>query len=101
VAAARREASGQPAVGASGASSSSPASFPPRRDGGAPCKIPSDGGGSDVSRIIRGFGICKIRASTVVIVDLLASLLSSPSSDAQCALLAAAAPAVKQLRLQH
>ena len=101
VAAARHEVSRQPAVGASGASSSSPASFPPRQDGGAPCKIPSDGGSSDVSRIIHGFGICKIRASTVVVADLLALPPSLPSSDAQRALLAAAAPAVKQLRLQR
>ena len=58
-AAARREASRQPAGGASGASSSSSSSppFPPRRDGGAPCEIPSDGGGSDVPRVVREFGI--------------------------------------------
>jgi hypothetical protein len=54
----RREAEG----GASGASSSSSdaASFPPRRDGGAPCEIRSNGGGSYVSRVVREFEIGKI-----------------------------------------
>ena len=91
----------QQAVGTSGASSSSSASFPPRRDGGAPREIPSDGGGSDVSRIVREFGISKIRASTVVVVDPLTSPPSSPSSGAWRALLAAVAPTAKQLRLQR
>jgi hypothetical protein len=99
-AAAGREASRQPAGGASGASSSSSASFLPRRDGG-PCENPSDGGGSDVSRVIREFGIGEIRASTIVVVDPLTSPPSSPPSDAWRALLAAAAPAAKQLRLQR
>jgi hypothetical protein len=36
--------------------------LPPRRDGGAPREIPSDGGGSDVSRVVREFGIGEIRA---------------------------------------
>ena len=100
-AAAQLEASRQPAGGASGASSSSSASFPPRRDGGAPCKIPSDGGGSDVSCVVHEFGIGKIRASTVVIVDPLASSPLLPPSDVWRTLLAAAAPAAKQLQLQH
>jgi hypothetical protein len=57
-AATRRVAEG----GASGASSSSSdaISFPPRHDGGAPRKIPSNGGGSDVSRVVREFDIGKI-----------------------------------------
>jgi hypothetical protein len=54
-----------------------------------------------VSRVVCEFGIGKIRASTVVVVDPLASLPSSPPSDTRCALLAAAAPAAKQLRLQQ
>ena len=100
--AARREASRQPAGGASGASEPSSASFPPPRDGGAPPKIPSNGGGSDVSCVVREFGIGEICASTVVVVDPLTSLPSSPPSDARRALLAAAAPAAKQqLRLQR
>jgi len=99
-AAARREASRQPAGGASGASSSSSASFLPRRDG-VPFENPSDGGGSDVSRVIREFGIGKIRASTVFVVDPLASPPSSPQLDAWRALLAAAAPAAKQLQQQQ
>ena len=99
--AARREASRQPAGGASGASSSSSASFPPCRDGGTPRKIPSNGGGSDDSRVVREFGIDKIRASTVVVVDPLASLPSSPPSDVRRTLLAVAAPAANQLRLQR
>jgi hypothetical protein len=77
-AAARREASRQPAGGASGASSSFSAYSPPRRDGGAPREIPSDDGGSDFSRVVREFGIGEIRASTVVVVDPLASPPSSP-----------------------
>jgi hypothetical protein len=57
-AATRRVAEG----GASGASSSSSdaISFPPRHDGGAPRKIPSNGGGSDVSRVVREFDIGEI-----------------------------------------
>ena len=94
------EASRQPARGASGASSSS-ACFPPSRDGGAPREIPSNGGGSDVSCVVREFGIGEIRASTIVVVDPLASPPSSPPSDARRALLAVAAPAAKQLRLQQ
>ena len=97
---AQREASRQPAGGASRASSSSSASFPLRRDGGAPHKIPSNGGGSDVSRVVREFGIGKIRASTVVVADPLASPLLSPPSDARHALLVMAVPSAKQLRLQ-
>jgi len=79
--------------GASGASSSSSyaASFPPRRDGGTPREIPSNGSSSNVSRIFRKFDIGKIRASAVVVVDPLASPLSSPPSDAWHALLVAAA----------
>jgi hypothetical protein len=93
--AARREASRQPAGGASGASSSSSASFHSRRDGGAaPREIPSDGGGSDVFRVVRELGIGKIRASTVVVVDPLASPPSSPPSDVRRA-------RAKQLRLQR
>jgi hypothetical protein len=48
--------------GVSGASSSSSdaASFPPRSDGGAPREIPSNGGGSDVSRVVREFDIGEI-----------------------------------------
>jgi hypothetical protein len=100
-AAARREASRQPAGGASGASSSSSASFLPRRDGG-PCENPSDGGGSDVSHVIREFGIGEIRASTVVVViNPLTSPPLLPPSDARRTLLAAAAPAAKQLWLQR
>jgi hypothetical protein len=78
-AATRREAEG----GASGASSSSSdaASFPPHRDGGAPCEIPSNGGGSDISRVVREFDIGKIRASAVVVVDPLALPSLSPPSD--------------------
>ena len=94
------EASRQPARGASGASSSSSASSPPHQDGGAPREIPSDGGGSDVSRVVREFGIGKIRASTVVVADPLASPLLSPPSDARHALLVMAVPSAKQLRLQ-
>ena len=92
--AARREASRQPAGGASGASSSFSAYSPPRRDGGAPREIPSDDGGSDFSRVVREFGIGEIRASAavVVVVDPLASPPLSPPSDARHALLAAAAP---------
>ena len=100
-AAARHEASRQPAGGASGASSSSSASFPPHRDGGTPRKIPSDCGGSDVSRVVHEFVIGEVRASTVVVVDPLASPPSLPLSDAWRALLAAVAPAAKQLQLQH
>ena len=92
-AAAQHEASRQPAGGASRASSSSSASFPPRRDGSTPRKIPSDDGGSNVSRVVCEFGIGKICESTIVIVDPLASPPSSPLSDAQLALLAATAPA--------
>jgi hypothetical protein len=57
-AATRREAEG----GASGASSSSSdaASIPPRRDDGAASEIPSNGGRSDVSRVVREFDIGKI-----------------------------------------
>ena len=79
--------------GASGASSSSSyaASFPPRRDGGTPREIPSNGSSSNVSRIFRKFDIGKIRASAVVVVDPLASPLLSPPSDAWRALLVAAA----------
>ncbi len=73
---------------------------PPRWDGGAHCKIPSDGGGSDVSRVVREFSIGEIRTSTIVVVDPLASPPPSPPSDARRALLAVAAPAAKQLRLQ-
>jgi hypothetical protein len=90
----QREASQQPAGGASGrASSSSSASFPPCQDSGAPREIPSAGGGSDVPRVVREFGISKICASTAVIVDPLASLPSSPPLDMRRALLAVAAPA--------
>jgi hypothetical protein len=90
-AATRREAEG----GASGASSSSSdsASSPPRRDGGAPREIPSNGGGSDVSRVVREFDIGEIRASAVVVVDPLASPSSLPPSDTWRALLAEAAAA--------
>ncbi len=97
-----RESSRQPARGASGASSSSSssASSPPRQDGGAPRKIPSDGGGSDVSCVVREFSIDKIRASSVVVVDPLASPPMSPPSDARRALLAVVAPTAKQLRLR-
>jgi hypothetical protein len=63
--------------------------------------IPSDGGGSDVSRVVREFGIGGICASTIVVVDPLASPPLSPPSDARRALLAAAGPAAKQLRLQR
>ena len=77
-AAAARRASRQPAGGASGASSSFSAYSPPRRDGGAPREIPSDDGGSDFSRVVREFGIGGIRASTVVVIDPLASPPSSP-----------------------
>jgi hypothetical protein len=95
------EALRQPAGGASGVSSSSSASSPPRRDGGTPREIPSDGGGSNVSRVVREFGIGEIRASTIVVVDPLASPPLSPPSDARRALQAAAAPTAKQLRLQQ
>ena len=89
-AATRREAEG----GASGASSSSDAaSFPPRRDGCAPREIPSNDGGSDVSRVVREFNIGEIRASAVVVVDPLALPSSLLPSDAWRALLAAAAAA--------
>ena len=90
-AATRREAEG----GASGASSSSSnaASSPPCRDGGTPREIPSNGGGSNVSRVVRKFDIGKIRASAVVVVNPLASPSSSPPSDTWRALLAAAAAA--------
>ncbi len=91
--AAQREASRQPAGGASGASSFSSAAFPPRRDGGAPHEIPSDGGGSNVSHIVHEFGIGEICMSTVVVVNPLAL---PPSS-----LLMVVAPAAKQLRLQR
>ena len=60
--------------------------------GSAPREIPSDGGGSNVSRIVREFGIGKICTSAVVVVDPLASPPSSPPLDARCALLVAAAP---------
>ena len=83
----RREASRQPAGGASRASSSSSASFAPR-------EIPSDSGGSDVSRVVCEFGIGEIRTSTVVVFDPLASPPSPPSSDVRRALLAAAAAAI-------
>jgi hypothetical protein len=69
--AAQCEASRQPAGGASGASSSSTTSFPPRWDDGAPRKIPSDGGGSNVSLVVREFGIGKFARPP--------SLLSTPS----------------------
>ena len=72
-------------------SSSDAAFFPPLRDGGAPREIPSNAGGSDVSRVIREFFIGKIRVSAVIVVDPLASPLSSPPSDTWRALLAAAA----------
>jgi hypothetical protein len=63
VAAAQCEASQQPVRGASEASSfSSSAYFPPRRDGGAPLEIPSNGGGSVVYRVVREFSISKIHA---------------------------------------
>ncbi len=75
--------------------------LPPRWDGGTPREIPSNGGGSVISRIIREFGIGKICASTVVVVDPLASPPSLPPSDVRRALLAAAAPIAKQLRLQR
>jgi hypothetical protein len=68
---------------------------------GSPRENPSNGGGSDVSRVIREFGMGEIHASTVVVVDPLASPPSSPPSDAWCALLATAAPAAKQLGLQR
>ena len=97
----RREASRQPAGGASSASSSSSAYVPPRRDGGAPRKIPSNGGVSVISRVVHEFGISEIRESPFVVVDPLALPPSSPPSDARRALLAAAAPAAKQLRLQR
>ena len=96
----RREVLRQPAGSASRASSSS-ASSSPRRDGGAPREIPSNIGGSNVSRVVREFGISKIRTSTVVNVAPLTLSPSLPPSDAWRALLAAAAPAAKQLRLQH
>ena len=67
-------------------SSSASASFPPRRDGGAPCKIPSDGGGSNNSRVFREFGIREIRVSAVVVVDPLVLWPSSPPSDKRHAL---------------
>ncbi len=51
------------------------------------------GGGSDVSRVVREFGIGKIHASTIVIVDPLALPPLSPPSDARLALLAEAVPA--------
>ena len=81
--------------GASGASSSSSdaASFPPRSDGGAPREIPSNGGGSDVSRVIRELNIGEIRSSAVVVVNPLALPSSSPPSDTWRALLAGAAAA--------
>ena len=41
-------------------SSSDDTSFPPRRDGGAPREIPSNSGGSDVSRVVREFDIGEI-----------------------------------------
>jgi len=103
---ARCEVSRQPARSASRASSSSSsssssASSSPRRDGGAPCEISSNIGGSNVSHVVREFGIGKVRASTVINVDPLTLLPSSPPSDVWRALLAAAAPAAKQLRLQQ
>ena len=85
-AAAQREASQQPNGGTSRASSSSSASFPPRWDGGAPHEIPSNGGGNGISRVVREFGIGKIRAFTAVVVNPLAL-----PPDARHALLAAAA----------
>ena len=98
----RCEALGQPAGGTRGASSSSSsASFPPRWDGGVPCTIPSNDGGSNVSRVVHEFSIGEIRVSTVIVFNPLASPPSSPPSDAQRALLAAAAPAANQLRLQQ
>jgi len=94
-------ASQQPAGGASGASSSSSASFLPCRDGGAPREIPSNDGGSNVSRVVHEFSIGEIRVSTVIVVNPLALPPSLPPSDAQRALLVAAAPAANQLRLQQ
>ena len=60
--------------------------------GSAPRKIPSDGGGSDISRVVRVFGIVKIHTSAVVVINPLASMPSSPLLDVWCTLLAAAAP---------
>ncbi len=74
-------------------SSSDAFSFPPLRDGSAPYKIPSNGGGSDISRVVREFFIGKIRVSAVIVVDPLASPLPSPLSDMWRALLVAAAAA--------
>ena len=74
-------------------SSSDAFSFPPLRDGGAPCKIPSNGGGSDISRVVRKFFIGEIRVTAVIVVDPLASPLPSPPSDTWRALLVAAAAA--------
>jgi hypothetical protein len=37
-----------------------PPPSPPRRDGGAPREIPSNGGGSDISRVVREFDIGEI-----------------------------------------
>ena len=91
-AAAQHEVSQQTAGGASGASSSYSAYFPPSWDGGAPRKIPCNGGGSDVSSIIHEFGICKIHASAIIVVDLLALPPLMPLSDVLCTLLAVAAP---------
>jgi hypothetical protein len=92
----QREASRQPAGGASGASSSSSSSsfsFPPRRDGGAPCKIPSDGGNSNVPRVLHEFDIGEIRVSAIVVVNPLTLPLSLPPSDVRRTFLVAAVPA--------
>jgi len=78
-----------------------PPPSPPLRDGGAPHEIPSNGGSSDISCVVREFDIGKIRTSTIIVVDPLASPLLSPPLHARRALLAAAAPAAKQLRLQQ
>ena len=88
-AAARREASQQTA---GGASSSYSAYFPPSRDGGAPRKIPCNDAGSDVSSVIHECGICKIRASAIVVIDPFALPPLMPLSDVLCVLLAVEAP---------
>ena len=43
--------------------------LPPRRDGGAPHKIHSDGGGSDVSHIVHEFSIGEIHAAAAIVVN--------------------------------
>ena len=66
--------------------------LPPRQDGGAPCKIPNNGGNGNIPCVVREFGTSENRKSAAVVIIPLTSPPLLPPSDARRTLLAAAAP---------